>query len=98
MTISPTHTPVVSRSTGRKHHQQWVLPPFSWLTAVTHPRTPGSRDALSNTFSSASSSLRHLRRSDPSLQSLPPTPLGSAQAPQSTYIQTLTRTQHIRSE
>src|SRR5208282_1753094 len=88
------------------HHQRWVSSVFSSLIiVVTHPRTP-SRDPFLSTPTSlgtpGSRAGSRSRRTDreTSLQSLPPTPLGtgSTQAPQSTYIQTLTRQQIIAAE
>src|SRR5271169_6822845 len=76
------------------------FPPLTYRI-VTYPRTP-SRDPFSSTPTSTSLPGSRPRRTDrePSLQSLPPTPLGTGptQAPQSTYIQTLTRQQIIASE
>jgi hypothetical protein len=76
------------------------FPPLTYKI-VTYPRTP-SRDPFSSTPTSTVLPVSRSRRTDreASLQSLPPTPLGTGptQAPQSTYIQTLTRQQIIASE
>lgn len=74
---------------------------FLLFIVVTHPRTP-PRDPFLSTPTPLGTPGSRRRRTDrePSLHSLPPAPLGtgSTQAPQSTYIQTLTRQQIIAAE
>jgi len=72
-----------------------------WLMqAVTHTRDPLHS---SPPMAPTSSSRPRITDREPALQMLPPAPLGpgagaAARAPQSTYIQTLTRQQIIASE
>jgi hypothetical protein len=80
--------------------RRWVS--FSSVQAlipVTHSRTP-SRDPFSSPSPSTSTTRSRRTEREPSLTALPPAPLGTgrAQAPQLTYIQTLTRQQIIATE
>jgi len=75
-----------------------TAPSVRLMQVVRHTRDPFHSPPL---MAATSSSRPRRTDREPALQMLPPAPLGSgaaARAPQSTYLQTLTRQQIIASE